>query len=81
MMDFSQALIQLKLGAMLFRAGWNGRNQWIKFQSPDLKSKMSLPYLYIKTSQGELVPWVASQSDLLASDWFVLDPGRDKVKK
>lgn len=29
------------------------------------------PYLTMRTVDGEFVPWVASQSDLLAGDWFV----------
>ena len=28
------------------------------------------PYLMLKTADDEFVPWVASQSDLLADDWF-----------
>ncbi|GHE32008.1 hypothetical protein GCM10017673_38470 [Streptosporangium violaceochromogenes] len=27
------------------------------------------PYLMMKTADDEFVPWVASQSDLLADDW------------
>jgi len=27
------------------------------------------PYLLFKTAQGDFVPWVASQTDLLATDW------------
>lgn len=27
------------------------------------------PYLMLRTAQGEFVPWVASQTDLLAVDW------------
>jgi hypothetical protein len=27
------------------------------------------PYLMFKTAEGDFVPWVASQTDLLASDW------------
>ena len=27
------------------------------------------PYLMMFTADGEFVPWVASQTDLLASDW------------
>lgn len=27
------------------------------------------PYLMMKTAQGDFVPWVASQSDVLAEDW------------
>lgn len=28
-----------------------------------------LPYLMMKTAQGEFVPWLASQTDILANDW------------
>lgn len=27
------------------------------------------PYLMMLTAQGDFVPWVASQSDILAEDW------------
>jgi len=27
------------------------------------------PYITMKTAQGDIVPWVASQTDLLAVDW------------
>ncbi len=30
------------------------------------------PYLLFKTTQGDYVPWVASQTDLLAEDWSVV---------
>lgn len=30
------------------------------------------PYLMMKTVDGEFVPWVASQTDLLADDWCVI---------
>lgn len=30
------------------------------------------PYVTMKTADGEIVPWVCSQSDLLATDWEVL---------
>lgn len=36
-----------------------------------------LPYLMMKTAQGDFVPWLASQTDLLADDWcmtFVRTP-------
>lgn len=31
------------------------------------------PYLAMKTATGEVVPWLASQTDILASDWGVVD--------
>ncbi len=51
------------------RAGWNGKGMYISLQVPDENSKMKRPYIYIVPVGGELVPWVASQSDLLSSDW------------
>jgi hypothetical protein len=34
---------------------------------------MTLPYIFMKTVQGDLVPWLASQTDLLAEDWSVVE--------
>lgn len=69
MMDFSQALQHLKARETLTRAGWNGKGMWIFIQLPTSLSKMTRPYIYMKTIDGGLVPWIASQSDLLANDW------------
>ncbi len=68
-MDFSEALKYLKSGHRISRTGWNGKNMYIGLQIPDEHSKMSLPYLYMKTVDDNLVPWLASQTDLLATDW------------
>lgn len=68
--DFGMALDSLRDGRRVARKGWNGAGQWIALQRPDEHSKMSLPYLYIKTVSGDLVPWLASQTDLLAQDWM-----------
>lgn len=68
-MNFGQALEELKDGASLCRAGWNGKDMYIALQVPDEHSKMTLPYIYMKTVGDDLVPWVASQTDLLADDW------------
>jgi len=63
------ALAALKQGYYLTRTGWNGPGQEIALQHPDADSKMTLPYIYISTVDGNLVPWLASQTDLLADDW------------
>ena len=73
MMDFGQALTALKDGARLARCGWNGKNMFIELQRPDSKSKMTQPYVYICTAQGDLIPWVAPHSDLLAQDWLIVE--------
>ncbi|HMS55138.1 MAG TPA: DUF2829 domain-containing protein [Fimbriimonadaceae bacterium] len=68
-LTFGQALNYLKQGRLVTREGWNGKGQHLGLQTPDPDSKMSRPYIYIKTVDHALVPWVASQSDLLADDW------------
>lgn len=86
--DFGWALGCLRAGYRLTREGWNGRGMWIALQRPDAGSKMTQPYLYMKTATGGLVPWLASQADLLSEDWRIIDgqgqtmarvPGEDPV--
>lgn len=72
MFNFSEALRRLKNGEKVAREGWNGKNMWIHLQVPDANSKMSLPYLYMYTADKKLVPWLASQTDILADDWNVV---------
>jgi len=71
-MNFGQAIEALKAGHKVARAGWNGKNMWLALQRPDTNSKMTLPYIYMFTAQGDLVPWLASQTDVLAEDWSIL---------
>lgn len=72
MMDFSIGLGMLKDGYHITREGWNGKNMYIRLQRPNANSKMTLSYIYMYTVQGDRVPWVASQTDLLAEDWFAV---------
>ena len=69
--DFAHALRILLLGGRAWRTGWNGKGMWLKLQEPDANSKMTRPYIYMSTVDHDLVPWVASQTDLLADDWEV----------
>ncbi|MGL4108326.1 DUF2829 domain-containing protein [Clostridium sp. LP20] len=69
--NFSFALEVLKKGAKVSRKGWNGKGMYLKLQEPSSTSKMTLPYIYMKTADGNLVPWLASQTDMLADDWEV----------
>jgi hypothetical protein len=68
-MNFGEALTKLKGGWKVAREGWNGKGMWIAVQYPDDNSKMRKPYIYMRPVDGELVPWLASQTDLLADDW------------
>ncbi|ADK81290.1 DUF2829 domain-containing protein [Sediminispirochaeta smaragdinae] len=36
------------------------------------------PYLMMKTAQNDFVPWVASQTDILAEDWEIIEQGEQK---
>jgi len=71
---FGAALEHLKADSecRISREGWNGKGMWLKLQVPDKHSKMSLPYIYMKTADGNLVPWLASQTDILAEDWSII---------
>jgi hypothetical protein len=70
--DFGWALDQLRSGHRVCRSGWNGKGMWIELQRPDEGSKMTLPYIFMKTADDQLVPWLASQSDMLADDWLLV---------
>lgn len=76
--DFAVALRELKEGNKVARSGWNGKGLWLELQRPDAHSKMTLPYIFIsypkdaQNTPGARVPWLASQTDLLADDWMVV---------
>jgi hypothetical protein len=71
-MTFGEAISALKEGKRVSRTGWNGKGMWLELQVPDAHSKMTLPYVYMKTAQDDLVPWLASQTDVLAEDWGIV---------
>lgn len=74
-LPFGLALEALKRGIKVSRKGWNGKGMWLEMQVPDAHSKMTLPYLYLnyptdaQNTPGARVPWLASQTDMLADDW------------
>ena len=72
--DMGQAVKELRNGKKVCRSGWNGKDMWLMLQVPDQHSKMTLPYIYMKTVQDDLVPWLASQTDILAVDWVLVEP-------
>jgi hypothetical protein len=67
------AVKEMQDGNKVTRKGWNGKDMYLALQVPDENSKMSLPYVYIKTVDNKLVPWLCSQTDLLAVDWEVVN--------
>ena len=80
--SFGAALQALKSGNRASRKGWNGKGIFIELQVPDEHSKMTSPYIFIDTTGLQTdnsdapksrVPWLASQTDMLANDWVVFD--------
>lgn len=78
---FGVAIQYLKEGHKVKRKGWNGKGIFIELQRPDEYSKMTHPYIFIDTTGLETnnpyaprdrVPWLASQTDMLAEDWQVI---------
>jgi len=78
-LNFGMALEMLKDGHRMTRAGWNGKGQFLELQTPDENSKMNLPYIYISTVDGKLVPWLGSQTDLLSGDWELVEKNSNTV--
>ena len=81
-MDFGQALTELKNGNRVKRKGWNGDGIFLALQVPDENSFMTQEYIYIDTlglktnnpnAPKGRVPWLASQTDMLAEDWEVIN--------
>lgn len=81
MFDFSQALTKLKAGDRVSRSGWNGKGMWLILVGADewepeaylrFNSDSLAPFIAMRTANGELVPWLASQTDILSEDWDVV---------
>lgn len=76
--SFGHALKLLKEGHKVSRKAWNGKGIFIELQVPDVNSKMPILYIFIDTTGLQTeneeapksrVPWLASQTDILAEDW------------
>ena len=83
-MDFGSALAAVKAGHRVRRAGWNGAGMFIflvqgsRFAVNRAPLNQFFPegtlvdyhgHIDMWTAQGYVVPWLASQADLLAEDW------------
>jgi hypothetical protein len=87
LIDFGQAIKALKDGKKVARKGWNGKSMFLflvkgstfKVDRPPLLGIYEegtmvnyCPHIDMKTADGSIVPWLASQSDVLSEDWIVL---------
>ena len=87
-MNFGQALEVLKQGHKVARQGWNGKNMFL-FLVPGSTFKVNrapllgiypegtevnyCPHIDMKTADNKVVPWFASQTDVLAEDWVLVN--------
>lgn len=85
-MKFSEALELAKQGAKISREGWNGKGMFIflvngnsiknaineSYGDPTKDGYNVLDFLMMFTAQKDMVPWLASQTDILAEDWDVI---------
>jgi hypothetical protein len=86
-LSFGQALEVLRAGGKVARSGWNGKGMFLflvpgsRFQVnrppllgiyPEGTEIEYQPHIDMKTAQDTVVPWLASQSDVLAEDWEIV---------
>lgn len=87
-MSFGHALVKLKQGFKVARAGWNGKGMFVYLvpaasypvQTGAAKSHFGegalVPYrayLALKTTDDDVATWVPSCSDVLADDWTLVE--------
>ena len=87
MINFGQAIEALKNGKKVARKGWNGKGMWLfiiqgsndiaKLNGYGFGEMLNEPTfrdaIFMKTVDNQLVPWTASQSDVLAEDWLIVE--------
>lgn len=86
-MDFGDSVRALKGGKRVARTGWNGKGMFLflvngstfQVNRPPLLGIYPegtvidyLPHIDMRTDDGSIVPWLASQSDVLAEDWIIV---------
>lgn len=92
--SFGDAILALKQGKRVSRAGWNGKGMWLVLVPGTASSVLRdgtpyktatgldeceiLPHIDMWTINAEgrramLPGWLASQSDMLADDWAIVD--------
>lgn len=72
-MNFGEALDALKQGKQVYREGWNDRDVSL-FLVPGTRNHVNHPEdseIRIRIAQRMTVPWMCSQTDLLAEDWQI----------
>ena len=77
------AVKQMRDGQRVRRTGWNGKGMWLALMSSQWSGAPMwacampvewngyLPFVVMYTADKFLVPWLCSQTDLLATDWEI----------
>ncbi len=85
--DFGIAIMHIKDGKRVCRAGWNGKDQFVfLIKGTSLQNVLQYGYgeyvgeptivdvLAIKTTKNEIqIGWLASQTDMLSQDWQIVN--------
>lgn len=84
-MDFGKAIQLLKEGKRVQRQGWNGKNQYIELATCISYTNINNEVInaehdaignkaiaFVGTS-GVQLGWLASQADMLAEDWRIVE--------
>lgn len=87
-MNFGHALEAIKAGHCVARSGWNGKNMFLflvpgstfEVNREPLQSIMGQgtivdyhAHIDMRTADGQIVPWLCSQTDMLANDWCIVE--------
>lgn len=105
--DFGSAIVALKQGKSVARAGWNGKGMFLflnrgsadfpadeqrvpnidgvpsdLFENGDTGTVTRLPNINMRSASGATVTgWLASQTDILAEDWIIIDHDADAINE
>lgn len=84
-MNFGEAIINVKEGKKIQRDGWNGKNQYVELATGisyinargeiiniNHEAIGNCALAFVGTS-GVQLGWLASQADMLAEDWKIVE--------
>ena len=84
-MNFGLAIEAAKIGHRIARKGWNGKGQYVelgrnfRYDTCDGKEQWTfhedidgMALVFVGT-RGTQVGWLASQADMLADDWYIVE--------
>lgn len=80
-LSFGLAIEALEKDKRVSRKAWGGADVWLAIHREPGVFLMDLydldvtyeDYITMKTKENTLVPWLPSQADIRANDWFILE--------